>query len=192
MGRLSRRLRRLATKTTTCCRCTLGAAPCNPALARAKLMVCAPLQVHVPQAVAYPGRPWRACSRPSPALATGPRCVAIYAAIKWRAYAAPAVPWLLNVPVAYAELAARGPHAVVGQAGSIMGRAACTKCRGMNPLLGACTASLQAGAVLTRMPRCAGLQDRFTPEVDPCVAYYDTDHARRKCVAFAARSRGSC
>jgi hypothetical protein len=52
----------------------------------------------------------------------------------------PAAPWLLNVPVAHAELAARGPHAVVGQAGSIMGRAACTKCRGMNPLLGARTA----------------------------------------------------
>ena len=49
----------------------------------------------------------------------------------------PAAPWLLNVPVAFGELAARGPHAVVGQAGSIMGRAACTKCRGMNPLLGA-------------------------------------------------------
>ena len=52
-----------------------------------------------------------------------------------------AAPWLLNVPVAFGELAARGPHAVVGQAGSIMGRAACTKCRGMNPLLGAHTAA---------------------------------------------------
>ena len=106
-------------------------------------------------------------------------------------YARPAAPWLLNVPVAHAELAARGPHAVVGQAGSIMGRAACTKCRGMNPLLGTCTADVLLVAALTTTPCDAGLQDRFTPEVDPCVAYYDTDHARRKCVASAPRARAA-
>ena len=101
--------------------------------------------------------------------------------------ARPTAPWLLNVPVAYAELAARGPHAVVGQAGSIMGRAACTKCRGMNPLLGTCAADLSLHSVLICLPHPAGLQDRFTPEVDPCVAYYDTDHARKKCIALATR-----
>ena len=50
----------------------------------------------------------------------------------------PPEPWLLNVPRAHAELAAAGPHAVVAEPGSVAGRAACTKCRGMNPLLGAC------------------------------------------------------
>ena len=64
-------------------------------------------------------------------------------------------PWLLNVPMAHAELAARGPHAVIGQAESIMGRAACTKCRGMNPLLGACTAlkAVRTAEKLSSLPR---------------------------------------
>lgn len=69
-------------------------------------------------------------------------------------------PWLLNVPRAHAALQAAGPHAVVPQPDGLYSRAQCTKCRGMDGRL--------------------GYQDRFTPEVDPCVAYYRSPHARRK------------
>ena len=48
-----------------------------------------------------------------------------------------AVPWMLNVGRAYAELKENGPHAVVPQPDGIWSRAQCTKCRGMLPELGA-------------------------------------------------------
>jgi len=74
-------------------------------------------------------------------------------------------PWLLDVPAAHRALAARGPHAIVPALDGVADRSACTKCRGLAPGL--------------------GLQDRWTPETDPCVTYYASAHA-------AARGRSGC
>ena len=89
-------------------------------------------------------------------------------------------PWILNVPEAYHALRARGPHAVVPSSSTLHDRSQCTKCRGMDARLGACltppcVSCFVDGGFST------GLQDRHTPEVDPCVAYYGSSHARRKC-----------
>ncbi len=65
-----------------------------------------------------------------------------------------AAPWMLNVPMAHVELAASGPHAVVAQPGGLWGRAACTKCRGMNPLLGARAPACAPTSTSTTTTRC--------------------------------------